>query len=281
MNSNFTKKIFYDTFKNLRDNKVSVLYPSLNTDVFDALMKNASNKKDSNNNETDEYNNLDEQNKCLNKKFVFLSINRYERKKDLKLAVKAMASLKRRLTENQSDSQEEKTNKDLWSSCHLILSGGYDKRLGENINHYAELKELVKSLNIEENVSLMRSINDKQKIDLLDKVSHCLIYTPTNEHFGIVPVEAMYCRKPVIAVSTGGPLETVLDSKTGFLVKSDPEEFSQKMLVLLKNTPEENQKLGSQAHQHVIKNFSFQAFKQKLNSIMTKSLNNLDTNKLD
>ena len=75
-----------------------------------------------------------------NKKFIFLSINRYERKKDLKLAIKALASLRDKLKENQSD-------KELWNSCHLILAGGYDKRLGENINHFGELKELAKSLN--------------------------------------------------------------------------------------------------------------------------------------
>ena len=44
-----------------------------------------------------------------------------------------------------------------------------------------------------------------------------LIYTPTNEHFGIVPVEAMQYGVPVLAANTGGPLETVLDGKTGWL----------------------------------------------------------------
>jgi len=36
-----------------------------------------------------------------------------------------------------------------------------------------------------------------------------LIYTPTNEHFGIVPLEAMYMEKPVIACNSGGPTETI------------------------------------------------------------------------
>lgn len=41
------------------------------------------------------------------------------------------------------------------------------------------------------------------------KHSLCLLYTPENEHFGIVPVEAMYCQTPVIACNSGGPLESV------------------------------------------------------------------------
>ena len=273
VNSNFTKKIFYATFTGLGKSKVQVLYPSLNTDVFDTLMTQA---VDTAKEENDEYNNQLELNKSKNKKFIFLSINRYERKKDLKLAIKALASLRDKLKENQSD-------KELWNSCHLILAGGYDKRLGENINHFGELKELAKSLNLEDNISFMRSINDKQKINLLNKVANCLIYTPTNEHFGIVPVEAMYCYKPVIAVSSGGPLETVSDGNTGFLVKSDPDEFAKKMLVLLKHTKAQNQKFSSQAHAHVIKNFSFQAFKQNLQSIINETFanNNLVTNKVD
>ena len=42
-----------------------------------------------------------------------------------------------------------------------------------------------------------------------------LIYTPAGEHFGIVPLESMYCNTPVIAVNSGGPTETVLHGQTG------------------------------------------------------------------
>lgn len=44
-----------------------------------------------------------------------------------------------------------------------------------------------------------------------------LLYTPINEHFGIVPVEAMRVGVPVLASNTGGPLETVVEDKTGWL----------------------------------------------------------------
>jgi len=51
---------------------------------------------------------------------------------------------------------------------------------------------------------------------LLRKAS-LLVYTPTNEHFGIVPVEAMQHGVPVLAANTGGPLETIVEGKTGWL----------------------------------------------------------------
>ena len=50
-----------------------------------------------------------------------------------------------------------------------------------------------------------RSVTDTQKRALLRRAT-ALLYTPDREHFGIVPVEAMYSRCPVIAVR---PLRTL------------------------------------------------------------------------
>jgi alpha-1,3/alpha-1,6-mannosyltransferase len=48
-----------------------------------------------------------------------------------------------------------------------------------------------------------------------------LLYTPSNEHFGIVPIEAMLCGVPVLACNNGGPTESIIDSppseRTGWL----------------------------------------------------------------
>jgi glycosyltransferase involved in cell wall biosynthesis len=47
------------------------------------------------------------------------------------------------------------------------------------------------------------------------------------EDFGIVPVEAQACGRPVVALGRGGALETVIDGVTGVLVPSDsPEAFA-------------------------------------------------------
>jgi glycosyltransferase involved in cell wall biosynthesis len=40
---------------------------------------------------------------------------------------------------------------------------------------------------------------------------------PGEEDFGIVPVEAQACGRPVVALARGGALETVVDSETGVL----------------------------------------------------------------
>ena len=100
-----------------------------------------------------------------------------------------------------------------------------------------------------------------------------MLYTPTNEHFGIVPVEAMYCERPVIATNTGGPLETVKNEVTGYLVQANSSEFSSKMQHLISN-PSAHAKMSREARERVIDKFSFVAFKLKLNKILLSMKNN-------
>lgn len=146
------------------------------------------------------------------------------------------------------------------------MAGGYDERLQENVEHYQELKRLAESLNLQEHVTFLRSPNDEVKSCLLHS-AQCLLYTPDKEHFGIVPLEAMYCKLPVIAVNSGGPLETVEDHRTGYLCHPTPEDFAAKMTHLY-----ENQRLikemGERGRQRVRDYFSFDSFSNQLNELI-------------
>lgn len=56
------------------------------------------------------------------------------------------------------------------------------------------------------------------------RMAHCRAYIfPGSEDFGITPVEAQACGKPVIAFRDGGALETVIEGETGlFFDEPDP-----------------------------------------------------------
>lgn len=88
-----------------------------------------------------------------------------------------------------------------------------------------------------------------------------------DEHFGIVPLEAMAAHKPIIACNSGGPVETVKDGITGFLCDPTPEEFSLGMAKLIAD-PVRAEAMGEDARKHVESSFSTEIFGQRLNQCM-------------
>ncbi len=64
----------------------------------------------------------------------------------------------------------------------------------------------------------VRFMGELPRLALVDLFQRCHAYVlPGIEDFGIAPVEAMACGKPVVAYAVGGALETVIDGKTGVL----------------------------------------------------------------
>lgn len=54
-----------------------------------------------------------------------------------------------------------------------------------------------------------------------------------SEPFGLIPIEAMSCEIPVIAVNEGGFKESIINERTGFLVKRNPGELKKRIDLLL------------------------------------------------
>lgn len=97
VNSQFTAKTFFSTFKSLHHIQPVVLYPSLNFDGF---------KKDISHIDSPLENKIPP-----STKYIFLSINRYERKKNLNLAIEALNELKGMCTDEE------------WKAVQLVIAG--------------------------------------------------------------------------------------------------------------------------------------------------------------
>lgn len=252
VNSKFTCGVFKRTFKSLSVTP-DVLYPSLNTKKFDETVVC-----------DEDASRLD----LADEAIVFLSINRFERKKNIVLALKAFKRLEQQLSKSE------------WERCHLILAGGYDLRVVENVEYFNELTQLADELKISTKCSFLRSPHDLFKHWLLQRCD-ALLYTPSNEHFGIVPLEAMYMRKPVIACNSGGPTETVINESTGFLCEPNEAEFAKAMAKFVSGDRTLSESMGEKGWKHVKQHFSFEAFTEKLDYIVREVVQPPNTKKTE
>lgn len=69
------------------------------------------------------------------------------------------------------------------------------------------------------NIEMLGEVSDEKKNELLAG-ARGFVFASQDEDFGIVPVEAMMAGTPVIAHHSGGPIETIIDGKTGVFFDS-------------------------------------------------------------
>eukprot|EP00922_Rhytidocystis_sp_ex-Travisia-forbesii_P068387 GHVS01101851.1.p1 GENE.GHVS01101851.1~~GHVS01101851.1.p1 ORF type:complete len:453 (+),score=55.70 GHVS01101851.1:142-1500(+) len=200
---------------------------------------------------------------------IFLSVNRFERKKNIQVAIRAFGRLCEEL-------ESLPANRKLAAACKappvLIISGGWDERLRENREYFSELQQLTTKdgrFNMSQ-VLFLRSIPSQLRWYLM-YVSTAVVYTPHEEHFGMVPCEAMSVGARVVAVNSGGPRETVLDGETGYLCDPTEESFAVGMKEALRVKlldPRKCEKMRNSGIEQVQKNFSLDAFIDRLSSIL-------------
>jgi len=207
---------------------------------------------------------------------VIVSLNRYERKKNLDLAVQSFVSF--------LDIKKKNGDKDR-SEYILIIAGGYDISLNEN----KEVMERLMSYDYKDfknQVFFLKNItNDERSIIL--KTANVVLYTPKNEHFGIVPVESMYCGAYVIAHKSGGPTESVKVGLTGYLMDNeDGDEWAKKLnefFKIKKNFNHENnmnsQEFKKELKEHVNDKFSLFTMVKDFEKIVLETIPSLRKSK--
>lgn len=98
-------------------------------------------------------------------------------------------------------------------------------------------------------------ITDEMLVKKYSQTSVCLVPT-MNETFGLIPLEAMACETPVIALDEAAPKETMINRKTGYLCNREPKEIADKLYYLLTHKKLQ-EKMGKFARKHVEKNFTW------------------------
>jgi len=181
---------------------------------------------------------------------TLLSINRFVRFKNIGLAIEALALL--------GDSLPAAT----FRRVRLVLLGAYDVRLRESRELLGELEAAVKKFHLQGHVDFKLSCPESERLALL---SGCrgFIYT----HFGFGPVEAMAAGRPVVAVASGGPMETVIDGVTGLLCPPTPRAFAAAMEKLILD-PEAADRMGRAGRRRMSEEFSLESFGRRLEAVL-------------
>jgi glycosyltransferase involved in cell wall biosynthesis len=108
-----------------------------------------------------------------------------------------------------------------------------------------------------ENISIEANISDERLNDLYSRC-YAVLYSPMDEDFGNIPLEAMASSKPCIARNEGGPKETIIDGKDGFLVNNS-QEMAERMGILARD-PELCERMGKEGRRKVLGKYSWEYF---------------------
>ncbi|KAJ3525831.1 hypothetical protein NMY22_g10411 [Coprinellus aureogranulatus] len=263
-NSKFTARVFKRYFPSIYHDP-TIVYPGINLDTYEA-----------------DYDDTDPNvRSVVSDRPTLISLNRFEGKKNIILALKAFAKFKARGSH---------------PSLRLVLAGGYDPRLEDNIRVVDSIQTVAKSLGLsytitspsplpptipaspfisEPDVLVLLNFTTAQRTALLRSPSTlALLYTPENEHFGIVPVEAMSCGVPVLACDSGGPLESITQSepRTGWLRRPDPAVWADALEEILALSPGERSIIAETAKRRAKELFGMEALAKGIEKALIEAV---------
>lgn len=150
-------------------------------------------------------------------KFLVLQLGRMVPRKGVDTVIEAVALLR---TRYGVDAQL------------LVVGGEVERALAAETPELTRLRLLAAELGVGAQV---RFTGQKERAELLYYYSAADVFvtTPWYEPFGITPVEAMACARPVIGAAVGGIKSTVADGRSGFLVPPrDPQAVAARLAML-------------------------------------------------
>lgn len=170
--------------------------------------------------------------------FNFINVCYLTKKKNIDLLIKAFA-------------KAFKGN----SSVKLKIGGDGEEK--------ANLLELVRALNVEDQVVFLGQLTREQVKEEVSSAG-AFVLSSKYETFGVVLIEALALGKPVIATKCGGP-ESIVTPEVGYLVENNSEEeLSKAMLELIANKNKFN---PENIRAYCLDNFSEKAVVAKLGKV--------------
>ena len=113
-----------------------------------------------------------------------------------------------------------------------------------------EIKTLIKEKKMEDRVEFLDFVSQEEKIRLYSKAK-AVLFIPKDEDYGYITLEAMAAGRPVITCKdSGGPLEFVLNEKTGCVCDPDPKKIAE-AIDAFANSDSMARELGTGGRKHL------------------------------
>lgn len=148
----------------------------------------------------------------------------------------------------------------------LVVGGDVERPGAPDTPELARLRALAAQLGIADQVHFTGQ-KERSELRYFYSAANVFVTLPWYEPFGITPVEAMACARPVIGAEVGGIKSTVIDGETGFLVPArDPHAVAERLTALHDNVALA-QAMGEQGLRRAYQHYTWRTVAQQAASI--------------
>jgi glycosyltransferase involved in cell wall biosynthesis len=148
----------------------------------------------------------------------------------------------------------------------LLIVGRDDTRAGGGASYSAELRRMVSELGLEDNVAFTGWRPD---LNRLMAACDAFVMPSLEEPFGMVYVEAMALRRPVIALDSGGAKEIVDHGGSGLLSPPGDVGSIAEHITRLLADPALRRRMGEHGRRRVIERFSSERMTDDMAAVYT------------
>ena len=117
--------------------------------------------------------------------------------------------------------------------------------------HEAALRDLAKSLSIDDIVTWVGFISQEQAAYEWANMDIGIVYSSCSESFGVAAVEAQSCGTPVIIADVPGLLEAAQPGESCMVVKQKDEKLLSEAIISLYDSPEKAREMGRKGRQYI------------------------------
>ena len=130
----------------------------------------------------------------------------------------------------------------------------------------AQLNQQARSLDITQSVIFAGDINNASR---LMTAFDMFVLSSTVEPFGLVLLEAMAAKLPIVATSVGS-IPAIVDYQALIVPPENPTEMARAINTMMQLDADQRAQLGASAYRHLQKNFNDQQFQQQLLTVINQ-----------